>query len=147
MKEDQKSVAPTLLPALRNPSKMETLQSGQGAAGRKKCTRSFASKLRRYLESGTKQATDSEGRNRLRQILDNLVEIASDPQHPHSVSAAQVLLDRGYGKPAPSQEELGAIRTGGFQIVYMERPLINGPVEDYAPPLPPQPDFLDRQDR
>jgi len=132
-----------LPPAVRNPNKMATLRPGQGAEGRKKCTRSFASKLRRYLESGTKQALDEQGRTRLRQIFDNLVEIAIDPEHPQAVHASQVLLDRAYGRPAPSEEESRTTHMGGYRFVYVNQPTFNIPEESAVQVVEqPKPEFI-----
>jgi hypothetical protein len=55
--------------------------------------------MRRYLESGTKATRGEDGRTRLHRVIDNMVTIASDPNHPDSVAAARLLLERAYGKP------------------------------------------------
>jgi hypothetical protein len=144
--KEEKEKAPASLslpPGLRNPNKMETLRPGQGAEGRKKYTRSLASQVRSYLESAKKQAVDKEGRNRLQRIFDTLFTIATDEKHPHAVAAAQVLLDRAYGKPKPSDEELGAIQKSGFQLVYVNRPEIDPEIVEHKALPPPRPDFLD----
>jgi hypothetical protein len=142
--QDQEAAAASLAPAVRNPRKLETLQPGQGAEGRKKCTRSFASKLRRFLESGTKTAADHEGRTRLRQIFDTLLQIATDGGHPQCVNAARLLLERGYGKPQSADEDLEAIKKGGLTLVYVNRPEIDPEIPIAQPALPaPEPEFID----
>jgi hypothetical protein len=144
--ENEKAPASlSLSPGLRNPNKMETLRPGQGAEGRKKYTRSLASQVRNYLESAKKRAVDKEGRNRLQQVLENLFRIAASEEHPHAVAAAQVLLDRAYGKPKPSEEELDAIKGSGFQLVYVQRPEIDPDIPQQQELPAPKPDFLDAE--
>ena len=121
MAHDQELAAP-LSPGLRNPNKLANLRPGQGAEGRRKHVRSIANKLRRFLESPRKTALDRDGRKRLQRIFDTLLAIATDPEHPHAVSAAQLLLDRAYGKVRPSEEEIDGARTGEVQIVIVNRP-------------------------
>lgn len=101
-------------PGQRNPDKLANLRPGQGAEGRKQHKRSAADKMRRYLECGTKAAKGEDGRTRFHRVLDNMIDIASDPQHPDSVAAARLLFERAYGKPMPSPEETDVIRGGEF---------------------------------
>lgn len=119
---DDQEVSPRLAPGLRNPSKLANLRPGQGAEGRKKHVRSIANKLRRWLESPKETPRDDQGRRRLQQIFDTLLAIATDPEHPHAVSAAQVLLDRAYGKPRAYEEEIDGPQAGQIQVVIVNRP-------------------------
>ena len=137
--EPDRQVFP-LPPGQRNPNKLANLRPGQGAEGRKQHKRSAADKMRRYLECGTKAARGEDGRTRFQRILDNMVEIASDPQHPDAVAAARLLFERGYGKPMPSPEGIDVIRGGGVQLVYVTPPEVAVGEERKA--LPPRPDFL-----
>lgn len=130
-------------PGGRNPDKLANLRPGQGAEGRKKHKRSSADKMRRYLECGTKAARGEDGRTRLHRVIDNMVEIASNPNHPDSVAAARLLFERAYGKPMPSEEEIDVLRGGGVQLVYVAPPDV--PLAEERRPLPLRPDFLDAE--
>jgi hypothetical protein len=130
-------------PGSRNPDKLANLLPGQGAEGRSRHKRSTADKMRRYLESGTKAARDEDGRTRFHRILDNMVDIASDRNHPDAVAAARLLFERAYGKPMPSEEEIDVIRSGGVQLVYVAAPDV--PLAEERKPHPPLPDFLDAE--
>jgi len=130
---DDQEVAPPLSPGRRNPNKLANLRPGQGAEGRKKHVRSIANKLRRWLESPKKTAIDDQGRRRLQRIFDTLLAVATDPDHPHAVSAAQVLLDRAYGRPRSSEEEIDGAQTGQIQVVIVNRPT---DVPKYVEPPP-----------
>jgi hypothetical protein len=98
--------------------------------------------VKKFLESRSPTQTNSLGQNRLHQILLNMFDIASDRRSPFAVAAANLLLDRAYGKVKPSEEELGAIERGGTKIVLVS-PQDVGMAEPPALPSGPQPDFLD----
>jgi hypothetical protein len=84
----------------------------------------------------------SKAGHRHRRTLLNMFDIASDRRSPFAVAAANLLLDRAYGKVKPSEEELGAIERGGTKIVLVS-PQDVGMAEPPALPSGPQPDFLD----
>jgi hypothetical protein len=140
--QDQQTIVPSPSPGSRNPDKLQNLRPGQGAETRKKHARSLANKLRGYLESP--KGVDEQGRNRRDRIFATLVGIAEDRDDPRAVAAAAVVLDRAYGKPRPSDEELDAVRRCGFQIIYLDRPELADVPERVEPP-PRVPHFLDSE--
>ena len=73
-------------------------------------------------------------------IFDTLLAIATDPDHPHAVGAAQLLLDRAYGRVRPSEEVIDGTQAGQIQVVIANRPTVPKYVE--PPPLD-EPKFVD----
>ncbi len=100
----------------------------------------IADVFRMYLEDPARK--DGDGRTRLIQIISKLVEVATSDS-PKNIAAAELLIERGYGKPKPSDEALDAMAKGGVQIVYIEAPQV--PIGEERKALPAKPDFIDAE--
>jgi hypothetical protein len=98
----------------------------------------IADVFRAYLEDPEKR--DLDGRTRLIQIIAKLVEVATSDS-PKNIAAAELLIERGYGKAKPSDEALNALAKGGVQIVYIEAPDVAIGTQRKA--LPAKPEFVD----
>lgn len=119
------------------------IKPGQVIPRTGKLKKSFARAVRAFLESKKKLDVDAvRGWTKAEQILNNMARIASSPKSPHAVAAATLLLDRAYGKAAPSSEELDALKEGGFRIVMVSAPAIEG-LDDYKELPAPEPKFID----
>lgn len=106
-----------------------------------KLEHSFAMAVRHFLEAQQKKdAQNPEGKSRVIRILENMAKVAMSGGKL-SVQAANLLLDRAYGKAKPSEEEADAIAKSGLKIVFMSRPELS---ETPRPALPPAvPDFVE----
>jgi hypothetical protein len=116
--------------------------SGHGGLKNGRVQRSRADMIRKFLECSRRSAKDEYGRTRLEQMVANMVEIATSPDHPHAVAAFVALCDRAYGRPRPSEEEADAIAKGGIKLIYVDRPQFDPDIPFAAPALPaPAPGF------
>lgn len=78
---------------------------------------------------------------RLEVMVEKLAEVAQNTKHPRQIEAFEALMSRGWGKVAPSDEELEARAEGGFQVIFIERPVLP---EIERPQLgEPKPDFIE----
>lgn len=119
------------------------IKPGQVIPRTGKMKKSFAQAVRTFLNSKKRLDVDAvRGWTKVEQILNNMARIAASPKSPHAVAAATLLLDRAYGKAAPSSEELDALKEGGFRIVMVSAPAIEG-LDDYHELPAPKPDFID----
>jgi hypothetical protein len=60
----------------------------------------------------------------------------------HAPESRNLLCDRAYGRPRPSEEETDAIKNGGLTLVYVSRPEFDPDIPFAAPVLPaPAPEF------
>ena len=98
--------------------------------------------IREYLLDDRKIACDRKGKTKFEQIIENLFEIATS-KVPQAKACAELLLERGFGKTKPSDEELDAKKRTGYQIIVMPQGKLNIPTEELALPAPPEPDFID----
>lgn len=88
---------------------------------------------------------DPEGRSKLELITNNLIEIAAntDPKsRKEAVWAFNSLMERAYGTPLKSDEELEAMAQGGVTFVFVAPPQIDEAAVPRALPQP-QPTFDD----
>jgi hypothetical protein len=79
---------------------------------------------------------------RFEMITRNVVRIAMSPTSPLAISAYNALMDRAYGRPKPSEEEVDAIKSGGFQLVFVQRPEVDPEIEQAKEKALPKPDFI-----
>lgn len=98
--------------------------------------------IRDFLLDDRKTECDRKGRTKFEQIIQNLYEIATS-KVPQAKACAELLLERGFGKTKPSEEELDAKKRTGYQIIVMPQGKLNIPTEDLALPAAPEPDFID----
>ena len=111
---------------------------------KKRSHRDIAKYTRDFLESTANEALDAKGNNRLQQIFQRVFKIAMNVRDPRCLAANQWLIERGYGKIKPSEDELDAMRQGGVQIVIVDRPDVPLRTE----PVPqPQPKFIEGEFR
>lgn len=77
-------------------------------------------------------------------MISNMATIACSARSALSVQAFNALMDRAYGKAKPSEEELGAIKDGGFKLIYVQPPEIAPEQLEQFKELPaPRPDFIE----
>ncbi len=114
--------------------------------------RDMAATLREFLQTIPRNEKEmrkfdiSERQTWFKRIVENVAEIASSKTHPLSVVAARALLEHAYGKPKPSDEELGAMKEGRFQLVYVNQATVDPDIiVEEARALPPQPDFVNAE--
>ena len=103
---------------------------------------SQAKVIREFLCDPRPAHCDRKGRNRFLQLINNQFEIGMG-KSPQATKATEFLLDRGFGKAKPSEEELDANRRTGYQIIVMPQAQLNVPVEEMKALEPPKPDFID----
>lgn len=100
-------------------------------------------KVQSYLEVDPDAESPRANKSRLRRVLESIYETAVDTRSPRQVAAASLLLERGYGKPKPSDEALDALARGGIQLVYVAAPEV--PVAQERKPLPSKPEFINAE--
>jgi hypothetical protein len=80
------------------------------------------------------------GLTRLQEIWQCLYSQAISDKSPKQIEAAKVLFERAFGKPRPSDDELGALAQGGIQLVYIAPPdvpkLNAAPTDEDVPFIP-----------
>ena len=107
--------------------------------------------VKAFLLDSRRSECDRSGRTRFQQLLNKLFQMATaDKMSPQVIGAINALLDRGFGKVAPSPAEIEAeARKGGFQIVHIHPVRGNIPVEsaDAKPALAPAPEFIEAEFR
>ena len=96
-----------------------------------------------FLLDERQSQCDRQGRNRFLQLLLKLHETAMSGKGPYSVSAANILLERGFGKIKPSDEEVDMNRNKGMNVVYVSKIENNIPIHEETPAMLPQPEFLE----
>ena len=89
-----------------------------------------------------------EGYSRLQRVVNAVYDVAINPKSPQQITAAKLLLERGFGKPADENGDTGRNR-GGLTVVYVDRKAIDPdiPILDAQPalPAPAQPEFIDAE--
>jgi len=100
--------------------------------------------VRQFLLDERKSQCDRQGRNRFLQLLMRLHEIGMS-KSPQAVAAINALLDRGFGKIKPSDEEIELNKNRGYKVVHIHSVQGNIPVESDQPALPPAPQFLEAE--
>lgn len=109
-----------------------------------KLLRANSEVIRRFLEDSRKKSVNAEGQTRLIRMIENMFNIATSARSALSVQAFNALMDRAYGKAKPSEEELGAIKDGGFKLIYVQPPEISPEQIEQFKELPaPKPDFIE----
>lgn len=134
-----------------------------------KDTREVTQYMRDFLSTqvATGDTLDRSARSRLLHILENMADIATfDSSNVcvgvdkdgnaiygpdakmamASVKAAELLMLRAYGKPAPSSEEMDALKRSGVRIVVVEQPQIIHPeVQEEKPRAEIKPVFIEAE--
>jgi hypothetical protein len=86
-------------------------------------------------------------KKRIQLILESLYERALDKKSPLQVAAAQLLLNRAYGREQSADADLKAIQKGGLTLVYVDRNKIDPeiPVVEEDQKALPEPEFIDAE--
>lgn len=106
--------------------------------------------VRRFLEERVTKGgkkLDEKGEQRLILLLRAVFKTALNPTAKQQVAAAQLLVERAYGKARAADEDLNAIKKGGLTLVYVDRreddpeiPLVEQRTLPAAPP-----EFIDAE--
>lgn len=84
---------------------------------------------------------DKDGKKRLIKVIEQTYKRALDPRSAQGAVSSAMLLDRGFGKVRPSEEETDAMKKG-IIAVYMNNPELSDvperPAELPAPKLDPE---------
>lgn len=114
------------------------------------------------LEAGEDGRVTSKSKNRLRRMLDNMIDIATADSHTimfdkkgnaitvrdakmamASVKAFEALMARAYGKVSPGDDEMDAMKLAGIKIVVVTPPDNLKPMEDTQKNL--RPSFIEAE--
>jgi hypothetical protein len=100
--------------------------------------------VRRFLEKRIGGGRGWQAETRLKDILENMVGIASSQEHPQAVAAFKALCDWAYGRPRPSEEELETTKKSGIKLAFIVRSELDNdiPMRTEQSALTPKPDFV-----
>ena len=97
----------------------------------------FPDLVRAFLE-----AKIIDGTPRILRIINKIYNKAMDDKSPFQIQAAQLLLNRAYGKERSADEDLDAIKKGGITVV-INRPTLD--LEDQKELPAPAPDYIEAE--